>query len=330
MHARATFIRNLKQQTKYTGIFEKEKIPLIIRYSPSDIYSRSFLPGWAFKFFRDDHLPTDDVLTYHSFIGQQYCDAFSHSFSNVPLEAAYIPSNHKTSDGISPEANNLVKFFVENYARYEEDKLKDTIATTTKKKTSPISALEIAARTGITHLFLNDEDSYEYKKMKTNKFTPLPMSMIKRTVAADALIFIPNQEVAAVTRVAAKVQKADIKNCAENRQKLMEEQLSSIPAQSALFYVYAYTPSDVINVNNYIPIQKDFLGTIVIDEQFIPSWYGDTLLHFKHEHSYSHQFKLEDEKPEIPDAPAAHPDDLIKLQSNKHPLTPGGGKPLTQ
>eukprot|EP00298_Acanthocystis_sp_HF-20_P017340 c21728_g1_i1.p1 GENE.c21728_g1_i1~~c21728_g1_i1.p1 ORF type:complete len:947 (+),score=425.22 c21728_g1_i1:229-2841(+) len=264
MQTRAIFFRN-PRLNKYTGIFAQEKTPLIVRYSPSSLKTKSFLAGWAFKFFRNGLLESDDVVTYSSFVPQEHCHALKNPFTNAPGSVLEAPSSK-----VKPQQKTF-KDFLRNIFLEKE------------KKLNPKADLASVSEIGIRHLFLNDKDAWNWRNRdKTREI--IEITDPKRFLAAESLIFLPDTTTATKSAEAANIKTDETHDtkCKDFRENLMIKQLSSIAPGSMLFHVYAHTKSEPFTQQ-----ASNLLGTIVTEERFVMSWYGNTALHFKHERKFT-------------------------------------------
>eukprot|EP00301_Raphidiophrys_heterophryoidea_P001004 c10499_g1_i1.p1 GENE.c10499_g1_i1~~c10499_g1_i1.p1 ORF type:complete len:1217 (-),score=344.00 c10499_g1_i1:66-3716(-) len=285
MFVRAVFVRNPRHKGNYGGIFGKDKVSLIARYSPSSMSSQKFLAGWAFKFFRSGSVPADDLVAYHSFEAQSSCDIFEKkTFSNAPVEGANLMKSPHTFGTDFARIDNLKGYMVKEFEKAEFTRLnKDKKPAAKEKIAQPM-------RIGIAHLFLSDADAWRSRD-RASKREPISDEILARTEVPKGLIFFVDETTRVTSRKEADLDSVDAGACEQNRARLMERQLAAVKPRSPLFHVYEYDPS-LKSASAYVRRPQQLLGTIVTQSSFISSWFGDAAVHFKHEPFDSDMAKL--------------------------------------
>lgn len=138
----------------YTGLLSQARVPLIARYSSAVSHDADFfVPGWAFKFFRDAPSPAADVLTYHSFTKQKGCDIFKYAVSNFPTWKAQLHPDTKadasqSSDNIMAGFDHTQQFLLQRGQALKRD------------SKCPFSQMtNFPYRLGISQLFITAQDA---------------------------------------------------------------------------------------------------------------------------------------------------------------------------
>eukprot|EP00301_Raphidiophrys_heterophryoidea_P016233 c25790_g1_i1.p1 GENE.c25790_g1_i1~~c25790_g1_i1.p1 ORF type:complete len:1307 (+),score=373.65 c25790_g1_i1:52-3921(+) len=282
MVAKCVFVSNIRN--KYSGLLGQSAVPVIARYSSAVSHdAKGIIPGWALKFFRDAPAPNSDLLMYNSFKIKKDCNIFAYPVSNIP---EWKPTSHTTS---LTEIDNSMQFVLQRGQALR------------RTKDAAHHGTRFPMRLGISHLFFTDEQAFE-TLIRENEFKAattadskasdtrdtkqlphlLPAEFVQKAVFPDQLVFIPHRVAVSLAQVALK--KLNNANACENQKAAMTTQLTSLPARTPLFEVYAVPSAPLkISLSEFVPMIDQHIGTVYLQEPFFASWYADVAVHFKHE-----------------------------------------------
>eukprot|EP00299_Pterocystis_sp_00344_P014528 c7205_g1_i1.p1 GENE.c7205_g1_i1~~c7205_g1_i1.p1 ORF type:complete len:1235 (+),score=392.99 c7205_g1_i1:55-3705(+) len=266
MIGKCEFVSSLSNP--YSGLLGKPRVPLIARFSsatPSD-----FIPGWAFKFFRDAPAPNSDLLVYNSFYAQKTCEVLKYKVSNFP---EWNPSDpNRPMNGM----HNAMQLLLQRGQALRREYNSTDVGT------------KFPMRLGISHLFLDDAKATELRLRHNEQplQKTIPKKLLEGVTYPDQLILVPHPGTAKIARDAGHFSDTTDSSqaCSDHQSDLIAQQLSAIPARSPLFDVFAVSSASMVSSpQEYVPAADDHIGTIYLEERMFPSWFGDTMLHFKHE-----------------------------------------------